>query len=199
MNGALATNDLRRNSRGGPESKGYPRQMDVCRAIALIGLMAALLIQAQAQQASPAPVGTPPAAPAAMASHLPDRPNGLEGALHTAILRHLGKPYVWGATGLKSFDCSGFVWRVLFDSGILIKRTTARKLYMCLPKVEQGESLRFGRLVFFENRTHVGFLNDPESFYHAQCSKGTNLSSFKPYWSRKVCGYRALPTRGDTE
>jgi len=52
--------------------------------------------------------------------------------VRSSIEKNLGRPYVWGAAGLKSFDCSGFIWRVMYDNGILLKRTTARKFYMTL-------------------------------------------------------------------
>jgi hypothetical protein len=38
----------------------------------------------------------------------------------------------------------------------------------------------------------MGIVNDEKSFYHAQSSKGTNLSEFAPYWRNLVCGYRKL-------
>jgi cell wall-associated NlpC family hydrolase len=113
--------------------------------------------------------------------------------LRAVIAKHLGRPYVWGSAGLKSFDCSGFVWRVMFDNGILIKRTTARRLYLCLPRVGEGQELQLGNLVFFDNLAHCGIVNDPDTFYHSQCSKGTNLSNFEPYWRNLVCGFRAMP------
>jgi cell wall-associated NlpC family hydrolase len=109
--------------------------------------------------------------------------------------KHLGRPYVWGAVGLKSFDCSGFIWRVMAENGILVKRTTARKLYMSLPRTQKGGSYDSGALVFFDNLKHVGLVKDRESFYHAQVSIGTNLSAFDPYWRHKICGFRRLPTQ----
>jgi len=42
------------------------------------------------------------------------------------IEKYLGKPYALGAVGKKSFDCSGFVWRIMAENGIILKRTTAR-------------------------------------------------------------------------
>ncbi len=109
------------------------------------------------------------------------------------VERHLGRPYVWGATGLKSFDCSGFVWRVMADNGSLIKRTTARKLYMSLPRVPGNERFRPGNIVFFDNLKHCGIVADSKTFYHAESSIGTNLSRFDPYWRSKICGIRAMP------
>lgn len=105
---------------------------------------------------------------------------------------HLGRPYVWGASGLKSFDCSGFVWRVLFENGIMMKRTTARKLYLALPAAERGKTLEFGNIVFFDNLKHCGIVAGPDNFYHAESSIGTNLSRFDPYWRPKVCGVRRI-------
>jgi cell wall-associated NlpC family hydrolase len=114
--------------------------------------------------------------------------------MKTAIEGHLGKPYVWGATGLKSFDCSGFVWRVMADSGYMLKRTTARKLYLCLPKTAENASWTPGNIVFFDDLRHCGIVNDRDTFYHSQCSKGTNLSKFSPYWRPKIFGIRSLPS-----
>src|SRR4051812_28981999 len=84
--------------------------------------------------------------------------------MKTVIENHLGRPYVWGNSGLKSFDCSGFVWRVLFENGIITKRTTARKYYMMLPKVDPSAQSQFGNLVFFDDLKHVGIVNDSKTF-----------------------------------
>jgi cell wall-associated NlpC family hydrolase len=108
---------------------------------------------------------------------------------------YLGRPYVWGAAGLKSFDCSGLVWRVMSDSGIMIKRTTARKLYMCLPKPGPGEAWDQGNIVFFDDLKHCGIVADRKSFYHAQTGTGTTLSRFAPFWVFKIVGFRRIPQR----
>jgi len=112
------------------------------------------------------------------------------GKLHNAIEEHLGKPYVIGSAGLKSFDCSGFVWRALTDSGIYLKRTSARKLFFSLPSAPETSNSRFGTIVFFDNLRHCGIVNDANSFYHAECKKGTTISPLQPYWKDKICGFR---------
>ena len=47
------------------------------------------------------------------------------GGLKASIESHLGRPYVWGSSGQKSFDCSGFVWRVMAENDVWVKRTTS--------------------------------------------------------------------------
>jgi cell wall-associated NlpC family hydrolase len=101
---------------------------------------------------------------------------------------------VWGAAGLKNFDCSGFIWRVMYDNGVLVKRTTARKFYMTFPEATQQDQATFGTLVFFDDLKHVGIVDDANNFYHAQVSIGTNRSEMTPFWRRKIYGFRKLPT-----
>lgn len=120
------------------------------------------------------------------AEPLPDRLARVRASIH----QYLGRPYVWGSSGLKSFDCSGFVYRVFVESGLYVKRTTARKYYFAMAPAAKDDEGAFATLVFFDNLKHVGIVNDRKSFYHAQSSKGTNLSEFEPYWRKLVCGYR---------
>jgi cell wall-associated NlpC family hydrolase len=116
--------------------------------------------------------------------------------VRSAIERNLGRPYVWGATGLKSFDCSGFVWRVLYENGIMMKRTTARKFYLMLKPASKEEQGTFGTLVFFDDLKHMGIVDTPQAFYHAQVTGGTNRSPMNSFWKPKVYGYRRLPAPG---
>lgn len=105
---------------------------------------------------------------------------------------HLGRPYVWGATGLKSFDCSGFIWRVFYDAGAPFKRTTARKLFFSLSATPKDKEWDYGNVVFFDDLRHCGIVNSRGDFYHAESSKGTTLSRFDPYWRRKIYGIRRV-------
>jgi cell wall-associated NlpC family hydrolase len=120
-------------------------------------------------------------------------PADTQAIVRTVIEGHLGRPYVWGGCGLKSFDCSGFVWRVMQENGILVKRTTARKYYMALPKVSAEERWNFGNIVFFSNLKHCGIVDTRETFYHAAVTAGTHLSKFDPLWRRRISGVRAMP------
>lgn len=121
-------------------------------------------------------------------------PGELAQSLTAWLEANLGRPYVWGATGHKSYDCSGFVWRMLTDNGVFLKRTTARKLYMATEPAAQPD---FGTLVFFDDLKHVGILQDQRSFFHASSSQGTIRAPLAPYWAPKIVGYRRLPVAGD--
>lgn len=152
--------------------------------------LALTLPAATAHAQSHAPAGSEP--PDSVAAAVLGAPAGIQ----SAIERHLGRPYVWGGCGLKSFDCSGFVWRVMQDNGILVKRTTARRFYLCLPKVADEDRWSFGNLVFFDNMKHCGIVATRETFYHAGVTAGTGRSRFDPLWRRKITGVRGMPGSG---
>ena len=150
----------------------------------LLPMLLLLLIAASAMAQAKAAVETP-TAPADFASKL-----------KATITHYLGRPYVWGSSGLKSFDCSGFLWRVMWENGILTKRTTARKFYMMLPPIEESSESskwKFGTVVFFNDLEHVGIVASPTTFYHAATSKGTSMAQFDPLWRGKIYGFRSLP------
>lgn len=127
------------------------------------------------------------------ASPVQEQPPNLMEGMKSTIEKYLGRRYVWGADGLKSFDCSGFIWRVMYENGILLKRTTARKFYMILPPVSKEEQWKFGTMVFFDDLKHVGIVDSREAFYHAQVSIGTNRSQMNSFWRNKIYGFRAVP------
>ncbi|MFJ8887194.1 C40 family peptidase [Streptomyces sp. NPDC102402] len=69
-------------------------------------------------------------------------------------IEQIGKPYVWGAEGPDSFDCSGLTSQAWADAGRTIPRTSQEQ-WRELPRVPVG-SLRPGDLVvYFPKATHV--------------------------------------------
>lgn len=58
---------------------------------------------------------------------LPTHPQ--QRAAVTYVLAQLGKPYVWGATGPNSFDCSGLMMAAWAHAGVAISRTTYTQMY----------------------------------------------------------------------
>lgn len=101
--------------------------------------------------------------------------------------KHLGKPYVWGAAGPDSFDCSGFtqyVYKVAV--GIDITRTTYTQINVGTPV--SYNQLKVGDLVFAYNNEHVGiyvgngqYINAPQPGDVVKVSKITNF-----YAARRV-------------
>ena len=150
-------------------------------------LLASMLAVASAR--AQAPAGAWPPAPDSMAT----APLDAQTNVRAVIERHLGRPYVWGACGAKSFDCSGFVWRVMQENGIFVKRTTARKYYMSLPRVPEKDRWKFGNIVFFDHLKHCGIVDTRETFYHAAVTRGTSQARFDPLWRNKISGVRAMP------
>lgn len=79
-------------------------------------------------------------------------------------LEELEKPYVWGAIGPSSYDCSGFTYAMYKSIGITIPRVSA----------DQGNggvavdknNLKAGDLIFFDTRSvsnHQDITDDPNS------------------------------------
>ncbi|MFJ5261808.1 NlpC/P60 family protein [Streptomyces sp. NPDC088387] len=68
--------------------------------------------------------------------------------------RQLGKPYVWGAEGPASFDCSGLTSQAWLAAGITIPRTSEAQ-WQGLPRVPVG-SMRPGDLIiYYADASHV--------------------------------------------
>ncbi|HEX8068371.1 MAG TPA: C40 family peptidase [Pyrinomonadaceae bacterium] len=111
----------------------------------------------------------------------------------TAIDARLGAPYVYGATGPRVFDCSGFVWSVFQAAGVNFERGSARRFWVEFEPPQPGEEYKFGTLVFFNNLKHVGIVADANGFYHASSSHGVTYSTFNDYWSERIVGFRRVP------
>ncbi|MCY0933377.1 C40 family peptidase [Streptomyces sp. H34-S4] len=81
-------------------------------------------------------------------------PTAAGGSALTYATAQIGKPYVWGAEGPASFDCSGLTSQAWAQAGRDIPRTSQEQ-WARLPKVPLDE-LRPGDLVvYFPTATHV--------------------------------------------
>ncbi|MCY0927548.1 C40 family peptidase [Streptomyces sp. H27-H1] len=84
----------------------------------------------------------------------PRTPTAAGGSALTYATAQIGKPYVWGAEGPASFDCSGLTSQAWAQAGRDIPRTSQEQ-WAQLPKVPLDE-LRPGDLVvYFPTATHV--------------------------------------------
>ena len=89
--------------------------------------------------------------------NIPNR--GVSDATGNAIVDYayqfLGSPYVWGAVGPDSFDCSGFTSYVYrHAAGMEITRTTYTQINVGVPV--SYDEMQPGDLVFTYNNEHVG-------------------------------------------
>ena len=83
--------------------------------------------------------------------------------------KHLGKAYVWGATGPNTFDCSGFTQYVYKKCGVSLTRTTYTQVkgigkYVAPGNEQPGDLVFFGSL---RSPHHVGIYVGNGMFIHA--------------------------------
>ena len=117
--------------------------------------------------------------------------------------KHLGKTYIWGANGPKTFDCSGFTCYVSKKNGINLPRTSIKQGEFGT-KVSRRE-LKEGDLVFFDTSkekkgfiNHVGIYIGDDKFIHASSgAKRVVISSLSQsfYKQRFLWGQRINKSR----
>ncbi len=110
-----------------------------------------------------------------------------------------GSPYRYGGRSREGFDCSGFVGTVFQDQGIELPRSS-REMYRVGDPVKRNQ-LAVGDLVFFRTRgrrrgiSHVGIVNGPDSFVHANTRRGVITERLTdPYWKARYVGARRVAT-----
>lgn len=106
----------------------------------------------------------------------------------------LGKPYVWGASNGKSFDCSGFVLYIFKHFGVSLGHG-ADDQFATGAKVAKDD-LQVGDAVFFttykKGASHVGIFIGDNKFIHASSSGGsvTITDLDKDYYKSRYIGAR---------
>ncbi len=100
-------------------------------------------------------------------------PNGVAAAAIQAAHSKLGSPYVWGAVGPATFDCSGLMMWAYAQAGVSIPRTS-RAQYAGLDQIPLTAILP-GDLIFYATNT-----SNPSSIYHVGMYIGSGLSLYAP-------------------
>jgi peptidoglycan DL-endopeptidase CwlO len=89
------------------------------------------------------------------------------GSAYAAAKGKVGMPYVWGATGPTSFDCSGLVYWAFNQAGVSVPRTSQGQAGAG-PRINSMSELRPGDLVILrEDLGHVGFYAGGGQMLHA--------------------------------
>ena len=141
---AIATLDGQRLSR----KKSIGKTLGQQKAI-----LATLTAQQQQQVAATATIGAGGStAPAKPPASIPV--SGAAGQAVAYAYSKIGDPYVYGATGPGTFDCSGLVQAAWASAGVSIPRTTYEQV-AALPAVSTND-LQPGDLLFFDGDGHVG-------------------------------------------
>ncbi|WP_328789114.1 C40 family peptidase [Streptomyces sp. NBC_00273] len=136
-------------------------------------LLARLTAEERAAYEAQSP-GGPAAAPAAPAAPAPSKggtlppPSDGSRAARAVAFAYgaIGKPYVWGATGPGSFDCSGLTQAAWRSAGVSLPRTTYTQINA--GRRVSRDQLAPGDLVFFYSGvTHVGLYVGNGQMIHA--------------------------------
>lgn len=97
--------------------------------------------------------------------------------------KYLGRPYVWGGNceAEGGYDCSGFVFQVLHQSGFDVNRDTAQGYYNTFSKYETSKTnIATGDLLFFgkskKSITHIAIALDDNTMIE---SIGTSRNTIK--------------------
>ncbi len=109
-------------------------------------------------------------------------------ALLRAAAKLKGRPYRYGATGPKAFDCSGYTQYVLRSQKRKLARTAAQQ-YRQLKKVPKQKA-KPGDLVFFRDGgrvSHVGIYAGSNRMWHSPRT-GLRVRLIKIYTSNWVAG-----------
>ena len=116
--------------------------------------------------ASAAAGGTGPTASAVVAAAPAPAPNGAAQTAVDTALAQVGDPYVYGATGPNSFDCSGLTSFSYKAAGLTIPRTSKAQSTYGTPVAKAD--LQPGDLVFFYSPvSHVGMYIGNGQMVHA--------------------------------
>ncbi|MGW2511043.1 NlpC/P60 family protein [Streptomyces scopuliridis] len=92
----------------------------------------------------------------------------------------IGKPYVWGATGPSSYDCSGLTQAAWKEAGVELPRTTWEQV-KAGTRVATGDLLPGDLVFFYDDISHVGIYIGDGMMIHAP-KPGANVREESIYY-----------------
>ena len=117
--------------------------------------------------------------------------SGVSGLLSIARSK-LGRPYVWGAKGSESFDCSGFIYWSLNQAGVRQSYLTSSgwRNVGKYTKITSFGSLKAGDIIVVSG--HVGIVAGGGSVIDASSSNGRVVErTLSSWWKNNfICGWR---------
>lgn len=120
---------------------------------------------------------------------------GSSSSVVSKAFEFLGRPYVYGASGPKAFDCSGFTAYVFSSFGVSLPHYTVSQSQMG-QAVSRG-NLRAGDLIFFNTSgyiSHVGIYIGGDQFIHASSGSSKIIVSIlsEGYYNQRYVGARRM-------
>ncbi|MEG2786814.1 MAG: SH3 domain-containing protein [Romboutsia sp.] len=112
-------------------------------------------------------------------------------------MQQLGKPYVWGAEGPNSFDCSGFT-QYVFKNAASVNLPRVSRDQSRFGQAVSKSNLQKGDLIFFDTDkdgsvNHVGIYMGNNEFIHASSGAGkVVISQFNNYYNSAYTNARRV-------
>ncbi|MDP4087631.1 MAG: C40 family peptidase [Bacillota bacterium] len=121
--------------------------------------------------------------------------NGSTSDVVQYAFQFLGKPYVYGGTGPKAFDCSGFTSYVYHHFGVELPRTAADQ--SSVGAAVSKSELRPGDLLFFNTRGYIShaalYIGDGQFIHAANEQSGVTISNLSTgYYEKTYVGARRI-------
>lgn len=115
----------------------------------------------------------------------------------------IGKPYSWGATGPRAYDCSGFTRHVFNNFGLELNRSSRDQFTQGI--AVEPDDIQPGDLLFFGGRAnsklvgHVGIATEIDNdgsvhFIHSASSQGVRYDNLQEsdYFKKRFIGARRV-------
>lgn len=124
----------------------------------------------------------------------------LRHSLLSLAKKQLGKPYIYGSTGMRGFDCSGLMYYLFGEHGTQLHRRASEQLQDGI--IVSREGMQVGDLVFFHERwdscpaSHVGIYAGNNQIIHASTSNGIEYADLDASYfaSNFLCVRRVVDT-----